>query len=51
LTNNLKALAEDQPTLVQNIKNKAKELDNKRLKRMVEQLGTVSTKKLFASTI
>jgi hypothetical protein len=51
LTNNLKDLAEDQPALVQNIKNKAKQLDNKRLKRMVEQLGTVSTKKLFASTI
>jgi hypothetical protein len=51
LANNLKDLAEDQPALVENVKKKAKELDGKRLKRLVEQLGTVGTKKLFASAI
>jgi hypothetical protein len=50
LANNLKELAEDQPALVENVKKKAKEMDTKRLRRMVDHFGTVSTKKLLAST-
>ncbi len=51
LANNLKELAEDQPALVENVKKKAAELDPKRLRSMVNKLGTVGTKKLFASVL
>jgi len=51
LANNLKELAEDQPSLVENVKKKATELDPQKLRRMVGRLGTVGTKKLFASIL
>jgi hypothetical protein len=49
LANNFKNLAEDQPALLANIYNKAKEMDPKRLKRLVKDFGTVGTKHMFES--
>lgn len=51
LANNLKHLAEDQPALVDNIKRKAKEMDSKKLKRLVNDFGTVGTKNLFTAIL
>lgn len=51
LVNNLKELAEDQPSLVENVKKKAAELHPQKLRRMVAKFGTVGTKKLFASLL
>jgi hypothetical protein len=51
LANNLKHLAEDQPSLVENIKKKAREMNTVELKQMANDFGTVSTKKLFASAL
>ena len=51
LVNNLKQLAEDQPSLLENIKTRAKEMNKRRLKYLVSNLGTVRTKKLFAKML
>lgn len=47
LVNNLKNLEEDQPSVLQNVKKKVKELDARRLKQMVNYFGKVGTKKIF----
>jgi hypothetical protein len=44
LLNNLKHLSEDQPALLENIKRKAKQLDQKKLKQLADDFGTVRTK-------
>ena len=49
LVNNLKYLAEDQPTLLTNVNKKAKELDQKKLKQLINDFGTVGTKNMFAT--
>jgi len=49
LANNLKHLAEDQPALLENVKRRAKDLDPKRLKQLVNDFGTVGTKHMFSS--
>ena len=51
LANNLKYLAEDQPTLVENIKKKAKEMNKTSLTKIVNDFGTIRTKKLLASAL
>ena len=51
LANNLKHLAEDQPALLENVKRRAKELDPKRLKQLVNDFGTVGTKHMFSSLL
>ena len=52
LVNNLKHLAEeDQPTLVENIKKKAKEMNTTNLTKLANYFGTVGTKKLLASAL
>jgi hypothetical protein len=52
LVNNLKHLAEeDQPTLVENIKKKAKEMNTTNLTKLANNFGTVGTKKLLASAL
>ena len=48
LTNNLRHLAEDQQSLLDNIKSKVKKLNKRRLKRLVSNFGTAGTKKFFA---
>jgi len=48
LCNNLKRLAEGQPALLHNIMVRAKEMDQKKLKQLVKNCGTVATKKMFA---
>jgi len=47
LVNNLDRLAEDQETVLQNVAVKAKELDQKKLKRSVKEYGAVRTKNVF----
>src|SRR5439155_12915002 len=39
MVNNLKYLAEDQPALLDNVKQKAKEVDVKRLKQLATKFG------------
>lgn len=51
LVNNLKHLAEDRPTLLENVKNKAREMNKRRLKQIVTNFGTVGTKKIFAEIL
>jgi len=51
LVNNLKHLAEDQPAVLDNIKNKVKEMNKRRLKKLVSEFGAVRTKKLFAEIL
>jgi len=48
LVNNVNRLAEDQPTLLDNIQKKAREMDAKKLKQLINDFGTVGTKKRFA---
>ena len=48
LVNNLKHLEEDQQTVFENVKNKAKEMDPKLFRKLVHEFGTVGTKKRFA---
>lgn len=49
LVNNIKSLAEDQPSLLENIKVRAREMNLKRLNQLARDFGTVSTRKLFDS--
>jgi hypothetical protein len=51
LVNNIKHLAEDQPVLLDNINRKAREMDTKKLKQLVNDFGTVGTKHMFASIL
>ena len=44
LLNNLKNLSEDQPVLLENIKQRAKEMDQKKLKQLAADFGTVGTR-------
>jgi hypothetical protein len=44
LLNNLKNLSENQPALLDNIKRKAKELDQRKLKHLADNFGTVRTR-------
>lgn len=48
LVSNLKALAEDEYTLLENIKRKAAEMDSDNLSRTVERFGSIKAKKIFA---
>ena len=48
LVSNLKALAEDEYTLLENIKRKAAEMDSDKLSRTVERFGSIKAKKIFA---
>jgi len=47
LVNNLKHLEENQETVLENVKTKAREMDPKKLKKLVKEFGTVGTKKRF----
>jgi hypothetical protein len=47
LVNNLKTLEEDQNAVLTNVPLKAREMDSKRLKKLVHKFGTVNTKKFF----
>lgn len=49
LANNLKTLAEDQDEVLKKLKERAKEMDKKKLKRLASDFGTVGTKRLFQS--
>lgn len=51
LVNNLKHLAEDQPTLLDKVKQKAKEMNTRRLKQLAAKFGTVGTRKFFVSIL
>ena len=51
LVNNLKHLEENQESVFENVKAKAKEMDTKRLKKLVQEFGTVGTKKKFAELL
>lgn len=51
LVNNLKHLAEEPPTILDNVNKKANEMDTKKLKQLVDDFGTVGTKHLFASIL
>ena len=51
LVNNLKHLEENQETVFENIKTKTREMNPKMLKKLVEQFGTVGTKKKFAELL
>lgn len=51
LVNNLNSLAEDKEFVLKNVLVKAKELDQKRLKRSVKDYGSLRTKKLFSSLL
>ena len=48
LVNNLNRLAEDQPALLSNVEKKVREMDTKKLKQLVNDFGSVGTKKRFA---
>ncbi|HEY1870492.1 MAG TPA: hypothetical protein VGG71_05500 [Chitinophagaceae bacterium] len=51
LVNNLKHLEENQESVLENVKAKAREMDPKRLKKLVQEFGTVGTKKKFAELL
>ena len=51
LLNNFKTLAEDQPQLLENVNKKAKEMDSRKLKQLVNDFGTVGTKNMFESIL
>ena len=51
LLNNIKDLEEDQAVLLDNVKQKAKELDKRVLKQLVRDFGTVGTKKKLAEVL
>lgn len=48
LVSNLKTLAEDEYTLLENIKRKAAEMDSDKLSKTVERFGSIKAKKIFA---
>jgi len=49
LVNNLKSLAEDQLSLLENIEKRAGEMNPHQLRQLAREFGTVSTRKLFDS--
>ena len=51
LVNNLKHLEENQESVFENVKAKAKKMDTKRLKKLVHEFGTVGTKKKLAELL
>ncbi|WP_026770438.1 hypothetical protein [Asinibacterium sp. OR53] len=51
LVNNLKHLAEDQSAILENVRGKAPEMNQKKLKQMIDYWGTVNTKKIFSSIL
>lgn len=51
LVNNLKHLEENQESVFENVKTKAREMDPKMLKKLVQEFGTVGTKKKFAELL
>lgn len=51
LVNNVKQLEEDQTVLLDNVKRKVMEMDKNKLKQLVRDFGTVSTKKQFADLL
>jgi len=48
LVSNLKTLAEDDNTLLQNVKRKAAEMDKDKLSKAVDKYGSIKAKKFFA---
>jgi hypothetical protein len=48
LVSNLKTLAEDENTLLQNVKRKAAEMDKDKLSKAVDKYGSIKAKKFFA---
>lgn len=48
MVNNLRKLEEDQPALLENVKRKVKEMNLNTLVQLVQDFGTVGTKKIFA---
>ncbi|MGZ3840029.1 MAG: hypothetical protein ACXVMS_12765 [Flavisolibacter sp.] len=48
LVNNLKHLEENQESILKNVKDKVDEMNPKVLKKLVQEFGTVGTKKKFA---
>jgi len=48
LVSNLKTLAEDENTLLQNVKRKAAEMDSKKLGKVVDKYGSIKARKLLA---
>lgn len=48
LVNNLHKLEEDQPALLENVKRKVKEMNRNILVQLVQDFGTIGTKKIFA---
>lgn len=48
LVNNLHKLEEDQPALLENVKRKVKEMNRNILVQLVQDFGTIGTKKKFA---
>ena len=51
LVNSLKHLEENQETVFENVKAKTREMDPKTLKKLVQEFGTVGTKKRFAELL
>ena len=48
LVSNLKTLAEDENTLLQNVKRKVAEMDSDKLRKVVDRYGSIKAKKFFA---
>ncbi len=48
LVNNLNKLEEDQPALLQRVQTKAREMNQRTLTKLIQDFGTVGTKKKFA---
>ncbi|HVU94818.1 MAG TPA: hypothetical protein VHE34_06315 [Puia sp.] len=51
LVNNLKRLAEDQSVVLERVKEKARTMDQERLRKMADRFGKVRTRKLFNSLL
>jgi hypothetical protein len=51
LVNNLGQLAEDQPVVLDKIKEKARTMDQANLRNMANRFGKVRTRKLFNSLL
>lgn len=51
LVNNLGKLEEDQAAVMQKVRQKARELNREKLKQLVQEFGTVGTKKKFADLL
>ena len=51
LVNNLKHLEENQESILKNVKAKVSEMNPTVLKKLVQEFGTVGTKKKFAELL